>query len=77
MVVEESIVLGNFPTFASSLQKDFNSILEKGVINNVLAQLLTAVDDIAFTSNYNSEDFLDTEEPPKKYQNTILHTLAT
>lgn len=64
MVIDHNIVLGNFPTFASSLQKDFNSILEQNEITSILAELLTAVDDIAISDSYQGEQEILEKDTP-------------
>ena len=51
MWLDDNIVLGKFPTYSSSLQKDFNEILENGVINQQLVDLLSGIDDIDYYSD--------------------------
>lgn len=65
MYVENTIVLGKFPTYASALQKDFNDILEKGEINELLAGLLAGIDDIDYyDDSYAGEQALADETAP-------------
>ncbi|MBO7640041.1 MAG: DUF4011 domain-containing protein [Treponema sp.] len=41
MILDNSIVLGNFPICSSSIQKDFQQIAESGIINTLLNDLLS------------------------------------
>ena len=58
--IENAIVLGKFPTYGSALQKDFNDILESGEINELLANLLTGIDDI----DYYDDSYTGEQEHP-------------
>lgn len=46
-----NIVLGKFPVCSSSIQKDFDNILEEGKINNLLNELLLEVNDLDYYSD--------------------------
>ncbi len=46
-----NIVLGKFPTYSSSIQKDFNDILGKNEINYLLNDLIIGMDEIDYYSD--------------------------
>lgn len=48
-IIENTMVLGKFPTYASSIQKDFNEIINSGNINSLLETMLSGMS--------NAEDF--------------------
>lgn len=54
--IENSIVLGKFPVCSSSIQKDFDDILENGSINSLLNELLLEVNDFDYESDSYSGD---------------------
>ena len=57
LVLENSIVLGKFPVCSSSIQKDFDSILDKGFINSLLNELLLEVNDYDYElDSYSGEE---------------------
>jgi len=60
MYLIESIVLGKFPTYSSSLQKDFEAIIASGEANELVSELLTGIDDI----DCYSEDAAPAAETP-------------
>lgn len=43
LYLEENVVIGKFPIYSSSIQKDFGDILEKGKINVILSDLLNGL----------------------------------
>ncbi len=49
LYLENSAVLGNFPVYASSLQRDFNSLIDKGTVNKLLVKLLDDYEEVDFT----------------------------
>lgn len=52
----QNFVLGKFPTYSSSIQKDFYDILDKNEINSLVNNLLIDTDDIDyFSDNYSGE----------------------
>jgi very-short-patch-repair endonuclease len=54
----KNIVLGKFPTYSSSIQKDFDGILDKNEINALVNDLLIGAEDI----DYYSDSFAGEEE---------------
>ncbi len=56
--VIKNIVLGKFPTYSSSIQKDFSDMLDKNEINSLVNDLLIGSDDI----DYYSDSFAGKEE---------------
>lgn len=62
--LEWNMVLGKYPICASSIQKDFDDILNSGTINGLLSELLQNVENIDYYSDKfsgleNKEDNLD------------------
>ena len=51
LLVEQNVVLGKFPVCSSSIQKDFDAMLEEGQINNLLNELLLEVNDWDYESD--------------------------
>lgn len=68
MVIEENIVMGKFSIYSSSLQKDFNDILEQGEINDLLANLLVGMDDV----DYYSDSYAGDSELKDKNQTLVV-----
>lgn len=51
LFLEQNVVLGKFPVCSSSIQKDFDAMLEEGQINNLLNELLLEVNDWDYGSD--------------------------
>lgn len=51
LFVEQNVVLGKFPVCSSSIQKDFDAMLEEGQISNLLNELLLEVNDWDYDSD--------------------------
>lgn len=51
LFLEQNIVLGKFPVCSSSIQKDFDAMLEEGKINSLLNELLLEVNDWDYSSD--------------------------
>lgn len=68
LYIVQNIVLGKFPVCSSSIQKDFDHILEDGQINNLLNELLLEVNDW----NYDSDAYYgETEKKEKEVVFTV------
>ncbi|MHB8127661.1 MAG: AAA domain-containing protein [Mobilitalea sp.] len=59
--LEWNMVLGKYPICASSIQKDFDDILDRGTINGILSELLQNVENI----DYFSDKFSGLDEKDK------------
>lgn len=49
--IQRNLVIGKFPVRSSSIQKDFDSIIENGEINNLLNELLLEINDLDYESD--------------------------
>lgn len=49
--IQHNLVIGKFPVRSSSIQKDFDSIIENGEINNLLNELLLEINDLDYESD--------------------------
>lgn len=69
-------VLGKYSTYSSSMQKDLNSIINSGVINSLLEDLLSGMDDYDFYSDSTSDFDLKSvvKEGDIRYINAINST---
>ena len=54
-----NIVLGKFPTYSSSIQKDFNEIIDQNILNSLLSDLIAGIDEI----DYYSDSYFGEKEP--------------
>ena len=63
LYLEENVILGKFPVCSSSIQKDFDAMLDKGEINTLLNELLLEVNDLDYEddSYYGEKDIKDIE----------------
>lgn len=60
-----NIVLGKFPTYSSSIQKDFDEILVNNEINTLLDDLITQADDVDYYSDsFSGEEELNSKDTP-------------
>jgi len=60
-----NIVLGKFPTYSSSIQKDFDEILVNNEINTLLDDLITQADDVDYYSDgFSGEEELNSKDAP-------------
>jgi very-short-patch-repair endonuclease/Ni2+-binding GTPase involved in maturation of urease and hydrogenase len=63
VTLEPVIVLGKYPVCSSSIQKDFDGMIEQGNINSLLNELLLEVNDYDYDSAYYGEkEITDKEE---------------
>lgn len=68
--LKNNIILGNFPIFSNSIQKDFESILEEGKISGVLANFLLGVGEAGkedfYSDSYAGDEILQNDEVQMK-----------
>ena len=62
--LENCAILGKFPIFASSIQKDFDEILRNQEINTLLNDLLMNSEDIDYYSDSYSEEEVNIKDKP-------------
>ena len=64
MYIEPCAVLGKFETYSSSLQKDFDKIINEKQVNDLLNELLTKTDDMEYDDyhKYNTNNQLSEKE---------------
>lgn len=68
-----NIVLGKFPTYSSSIQKDFNDIIDKNEINSLVNDLLLEPDDIDYYSdNFSGETEICIADKPLEISEEAL-----
>ena len=60
--IERCAVLGKFPSCTSAVQRDFETMLEEGMVNSLLKDLLSKAEDLDFRSDGPSEP-MRMEEP--------------
>ena len=60
-----NIGVGKFPTYSSSIQRDFDEILDKGLVNRLVSDLISDYGTIDFYSDHTSGD-LELNSPNKK-----------
>ncbi len=86
-----NIVIGKFPAYSNSIQRDFDEILDKGLINRLVSDLVSDYGSIDFYSDHAGDD-LEINSPGKKLdisenslvyinalnsaQEAVLHALA-
>ena len=54
--IVNTMVLGKFSTYSSSMQRDLNSIIDSGTVNSLLEDLLSGMEDYDFYSEDNGID---------------------
>jgi superfamily I DNA and/or RNA helicase len=64
--LENVMVIGKFPTYANSIQKDFNKIIDEGHLNKLLDSLLASfgAEDDFYTDIYSGETEIDEKTKP-------------
>ena len=86
-----NIVIGKFPAYSNSIQRDFDEILDKGLVNRLVSDLVSDYGSIDFYSDHTGEN-LEINSPGKKLdisesslvyinalnsaQEAVLHALA-
>lgn len=76
LILEPCVVLGKFPVCSSSIQKDFDEILEKNEINNLLNELLLnseELDDFYADSYAGEQDVKTTENALTISEHNLLY----
>lgn len=73
--ISKNIVLGKFPTFSSSIQKDFDGILESDEINPLLAELLSSIDDLDFYQDNGETNSSNKEKSISEHSLTYINDL--
>ena len=63
--IERCAVLGKFPSCTSAVQRDFETMLEEGMVNSLLKDLLSKAEDLDFRSDGPSEP-MRMEEPKEE-----------
>ncbi len=87
-----NIVIGKFPAYSNSIQRDFDELLDKGLINRLVSDLISDYGAIDFYSDHEGEN-LEINAPGKKLdisesslvyinalnsaQEAVLHALDT
>ena len=70
-----NIVVGKFPAYANSIQKDFEEILNKGLVNKLVQDLISDYGCTDFYSDSNNEE-LEINHPSKKLdisENSLIY----
>ncbi|MBR7152076.1 MAG: HRDC domain-containing protein [Clostridia bacterium] len=73
-----NIVIGKFPAYANSIQKDFEEILNKGLINKLVTDLISDYGSTDFYSDVSNEE-LEVNHPSKKLnikENSLIYINA-
>ena len=60
-----NIVIGKFPAYSSSIQRDFDEILDKGLVNKLVTDLVSDFGETDFYSDHTNET-LELNHPDKK-----------
>lgn len=60
-----NIVIGKFPAYSNSIQRDFDEILDKGLVNKLVADLVSEYGETDFYSDNTNEE-LEINHPDKK-----------
>ena len=64
--VVNTMILGKFSTYSSSMQRDLNSIIDSGTVNTLLEDLLSGMDDYDFYSEDSADDNYDMKQSAKE-----------
>ncbi|MBR2020582.1 MAG: HRDC domain-containing protein [Clostridia bacterium] len=70
-----NIIIGKFPAYANSIQRDFDEILDKGLINRLVADLISDYGATDFYSENTNAD-LELNHPDKKQPSISEHSLV-
>ena len=62
-----NIVIGKFPAYSNSIQRDFDEILDKGLVNKLVADLVSEYGETDFYADNASEE-LEINHPDKKQE---------
>ena len=70
-----NIVIGKFPAYSNSIQRDFDEILDKGLINKLVSDLVSEYGETDFYSDHANTD-LELNHPDKKQQSISENSLV-
>ena len=70
-----NIVIGKFPAYSNSIQRDFDEILDKGLINKLVADLVSEYGETDFYSEH-SDTSLELNHPDRKQDAISEHSLV-
>lgn len=70
-----NIVIGKFPAYSNSIQRDFDEILDKGLVNKLVADLVAEYGETDFYSD-NVSDELELNHPDKKQTSISENSLV-
>ena len=70
-----NIVIGKFPAYSNSIQRDFDEILDKGLVNKLVADLVSEYGETDFYSD-NVSDELELNHPDKKQTSISENSLV-
>ena len=70
-----NIVIGKFPAYSNSIQRDFDEILDKGLVNKLVADLVSEYGETDFYSDNMSEE-LELNHPDKKQTSISENSLV-
>ncbi len=69
-----NIVIGKFPAYSNSVQRDFDELLNKGLVNKPVADLVSEYGETDFYSDHTSAD-LELNHPDKKQESISENSL--
>ena len=87
----QNVVIGKFPAYSNSIQRDFDEILDKGLINKLVTDLVSDYGETDFYSENSGEDEINQPDKPlsiressltyinalNNSQEAVLHTMET
>ena len=87
----QNVVIGKFPAYSNSIQRDFDQILEKGLVNKLVTDLVSDYGETDFYSEHSGEDEINQPDKPisiressltyinalNNSQEAVLHTMET
>ncbi len=68
----QNIVIGKFPAYSSSIQRDFDELLDKGMVNDLVKDLVTDYGGIDFYSDDTSVEELNHPDKPLRIRENSL-----
>ena len=69
-----NIVIGKFPAYSNAIQRDFDEILDKGLVNKLVADLISEYGETDFYSDHADAD-LEINHPDRKQDAISEHSL--
>ena len=68
----QNIVIGKFPAYSNSIQRDFDEILDKGLVNRLVSDLVTDYGETDFYSDETSVEELNRPDKPLRIREDSL-----